>query len=150
MSSVPLSETQEKKIILNLDLVIQEKYEVFTQLINDEEIYTENDELISKDIRKELIQGLTEELGIQDVYDNVTLYRKLNLVVFKDSAFELLEATKSGSIIKFRDGKGKEFQITEKDHFKINKDLSKKKSPPKPPKSKMGRDALRKLSGSGG
>jgi hypothetical protein len=150
MNPVSLSEKQEEKILLNLDPIIQEKYELFTQLINNEDHYDENEKLISKDVKKNYIRGLTEELGIQDVYDNLTLYRKLNLVVFNDSTFELLEATKSGSIIKCRDGKDKEFQITEKEYSNINKKLSKIKSLPKIPKSKIGQDALRKLSGGGG
>ncbi len=152
MNLVPLSEKQEEKIISNLDPVIQENFERFKHLIYDD-LYDENDKLISKDVKEKLVQVLNKELGIQDVSDHVTLFRKLNLVVFNDSTFELLEATKSGSIIKFRDGsvpKGKEFEIAEKEYSKINKDLSKNKSQPKPPNSKRCRDALRKLSGGGG
>ncbi len=152
MNLVPLSIKQQEKIISNLDPVIQENFERFNHLMLDD-LYDENDKLISNDVKEKLIQVLDKELGIQKIYDNVILYRKLNLVIFNDSTFELLEATKSGSIIKFRDGrvpKGNEVEITEKEYSKINKELSKNKSQPKPPNSKMCRDALRKLSGGGG
>lgn len=138
MKPVPLSKKQEDKIISNLDPVIQEKYNLFRNIVLNGDTESNNYETLAK------------ELGVHDVYDNVTLYRKLNLVVFNDSTFELLEATKSGNIIKFRDGTGRERRITEKDYAKINKERPRKVNPPKPPKSRMGQDALKKLSGSGG
>jgi len=146
---VPLTDEQIQKIIQNRPQDIQEAWELFINLYLGE-CYID-DKLVTEEQKNEIQEGLDKTLGIQDVTKRLALYRNANLVSYNDEFFELLEALKSGDLVKFRDGKGKEWELPSYRQGESKKNVKLgKPNQPKPPDSKMGRDALGKLTGSGG
>jgi hypothetical protein len=92
--------------------------------------------------KEEIFGGFIDGFDIQYVTDQCIIFRKLNLVWFKNGFFELLEAIESGSVFKYRDQRGNEYEAEFVPTNVGNKKKTQIKRIYRSPKTDVGMDAL--------
>ncbi|OGM10734.1 hypothetical protein A2Z22_00760 [Candidatus Woesebacteria bacterium RBG_16_34_12] len=102
---IPLSEKEITDHILKFDRAIQEDYNLFQAIMNEEKMTDENGNELSEEKTKEMKEKLEEALGIE-YYENIAIINVLGLVVSDESDFFIYKGTDSRGVIEFRDANG--------------------------------------------
>jgi len=157
LKPVPISDEQFSKILQTANPESVENFKIYMAAVTDELEVIGTDEVgaekrtlfsqLSEKERGEFLEALEKELKIIFT-ENIYLYRKVNIASFYNKTkddfdnYELLECNNSASFFKIKDATGTIYVIQDK--FDKVKKLP-KTSHPKPPKTELGCDALRRL-----